>query len=149
MTISQTQLAQALSESEIDKFWLGYFQEGFREEIQQQLLEHYEMLKETTGLTRAELAKKIGRRPEQVTRWLAGATNIESDTISDMGIGMGLVPKLRFEPVENIFAADKANVGNDVSDFVRHSDSVARVTLVPRPDNNNAAYEPQDQAFSS
>lgn len=114
-TISQTQLAQALSEPEIDKFWLGYFQEAFREDIQQQLLEQYEILKEANGLTRAELAKKIGRRPEQVTRWLAGPTNLESDTISDLGIALGLVPRLSFEPVENLFAAEGANRGNAVS----------------------------------
>jgi len=147
MTISQMQLDQALSELEIDKFWLGYFQEGFREDAHQQLLEHYEMLKKDSGLTRADLARKIGRRPEQVTRWLAAPTNLETDTISDLGLAMGLVPKLRFEPVGNIFAADKPNQGNAVSDFVARAETVTRIRLFPS--NNNAVYEVQDQAVSS
>ena len=102
MTISQTQLDQALSEPEIKKFWLGYFQESFREEIHQRLLELFEILK-GGGFTRSDLAKKIGRRPEQVTRWLSSPNNLESDTISDLGLGMGVIPRLTFEPVRNMF----------------------------------------------
>jgi DNA-binding phage protein len=99
MTISQTQLDQALSEPEIKKFWLGYFQENFRQEIQQQIIELFDFLKAKKGLTRADLARKIGRRPEQVTRWLSSPTNLESDTISDIALGMGMIPKLTFESV--------------------------------------------------
>lgn len=100
MTISQTQLDQVLSEQEIKKFWLGYFQERFREEIHQQLLEHYNHIRASTNLSRTDLARKIGRRPEQVTRWLSAPTNLEADTISDMALAMGMVPRVRFEQVQ-------------------------------------------------
>jgi hypothetical protein len=138
MTISQTQLDQVLSEPEIKRFWLGYFQEGFREEIHQQLLSAYEAVKADSGFTRADLAKKIGRRPEQVTRWLAAPSNLEADTISDMALGLGMIPRVIFEPVQNIFAAGKPNVGNAVSDFV----SNFHVQMVPEvmPANSNVSY---------
>lgn len=145
MTISQTQLAQALSEPEIKRFWLGYFQEGFREEVQQLLLEHFEALKANTGFTRSELAKKIGRRPEQVTRWLSSSTNLEMDTISDMALGMGLVPRLRFEEVGTLFAAERPNRSNDVSDYVTQAQTV----IDNSPANNNYSYVYHPNAAAS
>lgn len=35
-------------------------------------------------LTKAELAAMLGKRPEQITRWLAGPGNLTLDTISDL-----------------------------------------------------------------
>ena len=118
MTISQTQLAQALSEPEVPKFWRGYFQEAFREETQQQLLEIFEHLKETTGFSRSDLARKVGRRPEQVTRWLSAPTNLETDTVSDLALGMGYVPKLAFVAAHTLMANYEANHGNAATAFV-------------------------------
>jgi hypothetical protein len=132
MTISQTQLAQELSEPEIKKFWLGYFQESFREAIHQDLLEQYEHLRDTTGLSRSDLAKKIGRRPEQVTRWLSSPTNLEADSISDLGLGMGLIPKISFQPVGSLFVTTKPNQGNAVSDYIKNFS----VHMVPQDDAN-------------
>jgi transcriptional regulator with XRE-family HTH domain len=114
MTISQTQLKKEISQPEIKKFWLGYFQEEFRQAIHQQILELFS----NSGISRSELAKKIGRRPEQVTRWLSSPGNIEADTISDMGIGLGVVPRLTFEQVDSLFFSSLPNQGNPVSDTV-------------------------------
>ena len=102
MNISPTQVTHALSEPVIGRFWLGYFQEGFRSAVHQELLEFFEHLKRTKGFTRTDLAKKIGRRPEQVMRWLSAPTNLESDTISDMALGMGLVPTIKFQSIEAV-----------------------------------------------
>jgi hypothetical protein len=147
MTISRTQLDQALSEPEINKFWLGYFQEGFRAEIYAELLEMYEHWKHTKHLSRSDLARKIGRRPEQVTRWLSAPANLEADTISDMALGMGFVPRIHFEPVSNVFSVGKPNLTNPVSDFVSTANTASQaalVTVLP-----NQAYQPQgDVALS-
>lgn len=35
-------------------------------------------------LSKAELAAMLGKRPEQITRWLAGPSNLTLDTISDL-----------------------------------------------------------------
>ena len=141
MTISQTQLAQELSEPEIKKFWLGYFQENFREAVHQELLELYEHLRDTTGLSRSDFAKKIGRRPEQVTRWLSSPTNLEIDTISDMGLGMGVIPKISFQPVGSLFEAGKPNQGNQVSDFVEASRVTSKnLSITLAYDDSDALY---------
>jgi hypothetical protein len=129
MTTSQTQLDQALSESEIKKFWLGYFQEGFREEVHQQLLEMFEQMQSKQRFTRSDLARKIGRRPEQVTRWLSAPTNLESDTISDMALGMGYVPRIRFEPVANVACSAKPNRTHPVSRYVDAQNTASEAVL--------------------
>lgn len=151
MTISQAQLDQALSESEINKFWLGYFQESFREELHAQLLEMFEFWKSSKGVSRADLARKIGRRPEQVTRWLSAPANLEADTVSDMALGMGFLPRVRFEPVSDVFSAGKPNFRHPVSDFVNtervataNTAQTVRITVVP-----TKGYQPQNSVALS
>ncbi len=41
-----------------------------------------------SGLTRSKLAKRLGKRPEQITRWLAAPGNLTLDTISDLLLTM-------------------------------------------------------------
>jgi hypothetical protein len=146
MNTSQTQLDQDLSKPEIKKFWLGYFQEVFREETHQQLLEMFEGI---VGFTKSDLARKIGRRPEQVTRWLAAPTNLESDTISDMALGMGYVPRLRFVPIQEMFSTGKPNWTNPVSEYVAKSNFVVAnsdsQTVLINP-NRSQAYQPQSDS---
>lgn len=42
-----------------------------------------EVFKES-GLSKAEVAKMLGKKPEQVTRWLGGPGNLTLDTLSDL-----------------------------------------------------------------
>lgn len=37
-----------------------------------------------SGLSKAEVAKMVGKKPEQITRWLAGPGNLTLDTLSDL-----------------------------------------------------------------
>ncbi|WP_171102856.1 helix-turn-helix transcriptional regulator [Ruegeria sp. HKCCD7255] len=37
-----------------------------------------------SGLTKAELARMLGKKPEQITRWLAGPGNLTLDTLSEL-----------------------------------------------------------------
>lgn len=93
MTTYLTQLTKGTDEGRIDKYWLAYFRENFRGEINDQFLEAFR----SSGLTKADIARKLNRRPEQVTRWFAAPCNLEADTISDLALALGLVPKVRFE----------------------------------------------------
>lgn len=91
MTTYPQQLQNAISESVIPPFWLGYFREAYREAIHEQLLELYQAASKD-GVTRKEISEKIGRRPEQVTRWLSSPSNLESDTLSDLTLALGYAP---------------------------------------------------------
>jgi hypothetical protein len=85
----------AIKEPRIAKYWLGYFRENFRGEINDQLLEAFH----SSGITKADVARKLDRRPEQITRWLSAPCNLEADTISDIALSLGLMAKIRFEKV--------------------------------------------------
>jgi hypothetical protein len=100
----------------------------------------YEVCKSNNGYSRADFAKKIGRRPEQVTRWLSAPSNLEADTISDMSLGLGVIPKLVLEPIDSLFAQQQSipNQGNSTTDYV---------TVFASPANEN--YCAFDAASSS
>lgn len=89
------QAMNAISEASIDKYWVQYFRENFRGEINDKLLEAFAL----SGLTKAEIARKLDRRPEQITRWLSAPSNLESDTISDIALAIGMMPSIRFERI--------------------------------------------------
>lgn len=118
MTTSPTQLAQILSEPEIKKFWLGYFQGAFREQIQQQLLEIFDHAKQEKCINRSDLAYKIGRRPEQISRWLSSPCNLEADTISDLALSLGYVPRISFEPAETLIRSKNTNRPTRVTELL-------------------------------
>lgn len=100
MATSHTQLMNAISEEEIQPFWVSYFREHFRGLVHDQLLEAFEAWKRQ-GNNRAILAKRLGRRPEQVTRWLAAPSNCEIDTVSDIALAMGFLPIMSLESIRN------------------------------------------------
>jgi transcriptional regulator with XRE-family HTH domain len=86
---------RALDEAELGEFWIGFFRERFQGEINDQLLEAFQ----ASGLSKADLARKLKRRPEQITRWLAAPNNLEADTLADLALALGMVPRIRFERV--------------------------------------------------
>lgn len=42
---------------------------------------------EKSGITQAELARRIGRSPRRVNQWLSNPSNWESDTVADLLFG--------------------------------------------------------------
>ncbi len=64
-----------------------YFQERFRGRIFDFLVSRF-VEEEKRGLTKAKLARRIGRPPEVVNRWLAAPSNLTTDTISDLLLGI-------------------------------------------------------------
>lgn len=92
------QLTSALEEQTISEFWLGYFREELRSEINDALLECFE----ASGLNKADIARKLDRQPEQITRWLSAPCNLETDTVSDLALALGPIPRVRFEKIEDM-----------------------------------------------
>jgi transcriptional regulator with XRE-family HTH domain len=53
---------------------------------------------EKLGLTKRELARRIGKKPEQITRWLSYPSNLTLETAGEILLGVGVqVESLGFE----------------------------------------------------
>lgn len=94
-------------------------QTGYRADINEQLIE---LFIACDSLTQAKIAKKIGRRPEQVSRWLASPSNLEADTTSDLALAMGCRPKFNL-----------VKVGIDDQSQQDHPFNIAVRTSTPGP----------------
>lgn len=64
-----------------------YFQERLRHRLYDLVLREFERYL-SAGHTRRQLAKRLGKRPEQISRWLAGPGNLTLDTLSDLLLGL-------------------------------------------------------------
>ena len=64
----------------IHPFDLGYVRTRNKNKAHSLLLELFE----ESNLSKAELAKMLDKKPEQITRWLAGPGNLKLDTLSDL-----------------------------------------------------------------
>jgi hypothetical protein len=63
---------------------LAYFRERLRNRLHDLVLQEFVR----SGINRADFARRIGRKPEQITRWLAAPGNWELDTVSDFLLGI-------------------------------------------------------------
>jgi hypothetical protein len=84
---------------------LGYFQGRLRNKLFSEMLGLF-LRKKEHGFTRADLARRLGKRPEQVTRWLAGPGNLKIDTLSDLLLAMGHELVIEVRPIDNRLRAD-------------------------------------------
>ncbi len=78
---------------------LAYFRARLSNRIHEIVLTEF-VARESEGcISRAELARRIRRKPEQITRWLGSPGNWTLDTVSDLLLGMGLEPALSVQNV--------------------------------------------------
>lgn len=101
MTTSQTSfLSEILSGQPIPIGKLAYFRARLSNKIHELVLSEFMRLEQENKITKAELARRIGRKPEQVTRWLGAPGNWTSETFSDLLLGMGCEPALAVSSLE-------------------------------------------------
>ena len=74
---------------------LTYFRERQRNRFFEQVFRRFIDCK----LSKADLARRLEKRPEQVTRWLSGPGNWELDTISDLLRAMDAEVDFRVVPL--------------------------------------------------
>ena len=121
MTTSQTPfLSEILGPEPIPSGKLAYFRRRLSNRIHQLVLAEFMRREQAGMITRAKLARKIGREPAQVTRWLGTSGNWTIDTLSDLSLGMACEPSLSMAPLsdaqtrsahaENV--ADKVIIGS-------------------------------------
>jgi hypothetical protein len=102
MTTSQTGfLSEILAGGKVSEATLAYFRERLRNRIHQFILRQFQARQER-GLTQADVARVLGRRPEQINRWLGTPGNWTLDTISDLMLAISKA-ELEFSeyPLEN------------------------------------------------
>lgn len=85
-------LSEVLEAEVIPEPYLAYFRARLSNRLHELVLSTF--LKVEKHLSRADLAKRVGRKPEQITRWFASPGNWTLDTVSDLLIGMGYEPEL-------------------------------------------------------
>lgn len=61
-----------------------YFRQRYRNRVYNALLSFIEKEIELTGVSRKEIAKKLGKDPSQISRLLSGSSNLTLDTVSDL-----------------------------------------------------------------
>jgi hypothetical protein len=107
MTTSQPTsfLSEIVSGAPIPPEKLGYFRGRLSNRFHELVLELFTELERAGKITKAELARRLGRAPEQVTRWLGAPGNWTLDTASDLFLGMGYEPALS---VTNLVDQSKA-----------------------------------------
>ena len=112
-------LSEVLDGDKIPLGTLSYFRERFRDRLYDLVMEEFLKKDAEAGLTRAEVARRIGRRPEQITRWFGAPGNWTLETVSDLLLAIAksepevnLLP-LKGRPVRNYrsqhIAAQRSN----------------------------------------
>jgi DNA-binding phage protein len=61
-----------------------YFQERMRNRLYSLVLSEFMKRQRSEGLTQAAIAKRLGKRPEQIHRYLSAPGNVTTDTLSDL-----------------------------------------------------------------
>ena len=94
-------LSEVLNDEEIPLGTLSYFRERFRDHLYELVMEEFLKRDMETGLTRADVARRIGRRPEQITRWFGAPGNWTLETVSDLLLAIAKSePEVRLLPLD-------------------------------------------------
>ena len=119
MTISQTApvWTEVYNSPQVSLKTLGYLRAQFRNRLHQLILTEFKK-KEKHGFTKADLARRIHKKPEQITRLLGAPGNWTLDTVSDLLLGMGGRLAYSFES----FTENNAIVGPYLNVISEHQD---------------------------
>ena len=88
------EISEGLSAGPIPEEKLVYFRARLKNRIHAMVLDYFVLLVKDKGFTKADLARRLDKRPEQITRWLGSPSNLTLDTVSDLLLGMGREPLL-------------------------------------------------------
>ncbi len=101
MTMPPTSfLSEILGSGPIPIAKLSYFRERLKNRLYDLIVTEFLRRESSGALSRADLARRIGRRPEQVTRWLGSPGNWTLDTVSDLMLAMRSEPEISVSSLE-------------------------------------------------
>src|SRR3546814_18254934 len=81
---------------------LGYFNAHAQSKAHATVLDLFSRLADEEGLTRAFLARRLGKKPEQITRWLGAPGNWTLETLTNLLLAMGHAPNFEARPLKDI-----------------------------------------------
>jgi hypothetical protein len=122
----------------VDIGQLAYSRQRFRNEMHQAVLKTFIDLVDNHGFTQSRLAKKLGKKPSQVSRWLAAPGNWTIDSISDFLLAMNSEPESSIRCLDNL---PRQNFAHDLSLVEAAKPSTERnvdVRIYPVDDNPRA-----------
>lgn len=100
-----------MNTSEIDQLKprdVYYYRQRYKNRVYGELLKHFVSEAEANGITKKDIATRLGRDPAQVTRWLKEPSNLTLETISDLLLALDAEPdpplpigKFRDRPTPN------------------------------------------------
>jgi hypothetical protein len=97
---------------------------------------HMFLREKENGLTQAKLARRIGKSPEVINRWLGSPTNLTLDSVSDLLIGIAgeeLVPQSAsvLGRVERNYAALDWAIGHREQEPPRQDEEAKQKEVMP------------------
>ncbi len=128
-------LSEIISGEPIPIEKLAYFRERLKNKLYSLVLIEFLRQQQENGLTKADLTRRIKRKPEQVTRWLGTPSNWTLDTVSDLLLGMGneleiSASSLLHRPQRNYSGADwLTDLSEHASRQVRTEDTNVSTTI--------------------
>jgi choline dehydrogenase-like flavoprotein len=93
-------LAEVLNASEVPEEHLEYFRSRLKMRLYSMIQNVFRSLQSEKGFSKAMLAKRLGKDPALITRWMNSPGNLEVSTISDLLLAMGREPILGVQDLE-------------------------------------------------
>lgn len=154
MSQDQLFLSEILEDKPIPIGKLSYFRERFRDHLYELVVEEF-LKREAEGLKRADLARRIGRRPEQITRWLNSPGNWTLETVSDLVLAVCKAePKVRLQPlsdriVRNHIGQSVLESQHDVNNYQEPEVSLAKGSRGPSAGARSVYADPIQKYLTS
>jgi DNA-binding phage protein len=95
-------LASCLEDAQLDPAIMGYFHGLSQDEAHELVMEIFLKMAQTDNITRAFLARRLGKSPEQITRWLSAPGNWTLDTFTNLLLAMGYRPTFGAERLSDM-----------------------------------------------
>lgn len=110
---SDWSICDPASDEKIAEKYLQYFAARCQNEVHDLVLKSYSDALQR-GVSRADIAKRLDKRPEQITRWLGSPGNWTLETVSNLLLALGQIPEFRATPLSSLSLQSQSDEdGND------------------------------------